>query len=90
MENNNKKIAVKKVHYSFDMLRNDILTAPKEDNEKLQTGDKYLREYQSKLIVAQMLSYLAESYEKYMVTNNYRAIYFLFLKIHNLTIHGIT
>ena len=68
MENNNKKIAVKKVHYSFDMLRNDILTAPKEDNEKLQTGDKYLREYQSKLIVAQMLSYLAESYE----TKNYK------------------
>ena len=68
MENNNKKIAVKKVHYSFDMLRNDILTAPKEDNEKLQTGDKYLREYQSKLIVAQMLSYLAESYE----TENYK------------------
>ena len=68
MEKNNKKTDVKKVNYSFDMLRNDILTAPTEDNEKLETGDKYLREYQSKLIVAQMLSYLAESYE----TENYK------------------
>lgn len=63
MEKNNKKTDVKKVNYSFDVLRNDILTAPTEDNEKLDTGDKYLREYQSKLIVVQMLSYLAESYE---------------------------
>lgn len=68
MEKNNKKADVKRVNYSFDMLRNDILTAPTEDNEKLETGDKYLREYQSKLIVAQMLSYLAESYE----TENYK------------------
>lgn len=68
MEKNNKKADVKRVDYSFDMLRNDILTAPTEDNEKLETGDKYLREYQSKLIVAQMLSYLAESYE----TENYK------------------
>lgn len=68
MEKNNKKTDVKKVNYSFDMLRNDILTAPTEDNEKLETGDKYLREYQSKLIVVQMLSYLAESYE----TENYK------------------
>jgi hypothetical protein len=68
MEKNNKKADVKRVYYSFDMLRNDILTAPTEDNEKLETGDKYLREYQSKLIVAQMLSYLAESYE----TENYK------------------
>ena len=68
MEKNNKKADVKRVNYSFDMLRNDILTAPTEDNEKLETGDKYLREYQSKLIVAQMLSYLAESYE----TKNYK------------------
>lgn len=68
MEKNNKKTDVKRVNYSFDMLRNDILTAPTEDNEKLETGDKYLREYQSKLIVAQMLSYLAESYE----TENYK------------------
>ena len=68
MEKNNKKTDVKKVNYSFDMLRNDILTAPTEDNEKLETDDKYLREYQSKLIVAQMLSYLAESYE----TENYK------------------
>lgn len=68
MEKNNKKTDVKKVNYSFDMLRNDILTAPTEDNEKLETDDKYLREYQSKLIVVQMLSYLAESYE----TENYK------------------
>ena len=68
MEKNNKKADVKRVNYSFDMLRNDILTVPTEDNEKLETGDKYLREYQSKLIVAQMLSYLAESYE----TENYK------------------
>ena len=68
MEKNNKKADVKRVNYSFDMLRNDILTAPTEDNEKLETGDKYLREYQSKLIVVQMLSYLAESYE----TENYK------------------
>ena len=68
MEKNNKKADVKRVNYSFDMLRNDILTARTEDNEKLETGDKYLREYQSKLIVAQMLSYLAESYE----TENYK------------------
>ena len=68
MEKNNKKADVKRVNYSFDMLRNDILVAPTEDNEKLETGDKYLREYQSKLIVAQMLSYLAESYE----TENYK------------------
>lgn len=68
MEKNNKKADVKRVNYSFDMLRNDILTAPTEGNEKLETGDKYLREYQSKLIVAQMLSYLAESYE----TENYK------------------
>ena len=68
MEKNNKKTDVKKVNYSFDMLRNDMLTAPTEDNEKLETGDKYLREYQSKLIVVQMLSYLAESYE----TENYK------------------
>lgn len=68
MEKNNKKADVKRVNYSFDMLRKDILTAPTEDNEKLETGDKYLREYQSKLIVAQMLSYLAESYE----TENYK------------------
>lgn len=68
MEKNNKKADVKRVNYSFDMLRNDILTAPTEDNEKLEIGDKYLREYQSKLIVAQMLSYLAESYE----TENYK------------------
>lgn len=68
MEKNNKKADVKRVNYSFDMLRNDILTAPTEDNKKLETGDKYLREYQSKLIVAQMLSYLAESYE----TENYK------------------
>lgn len=68
MEKNNKKADVKRVNYSFDMLRNDILTASTEDNEKLETGDKYLREYQSKLIVAQMLSYLAESYE----TENYK------------------
>ena len=68
MEKNNIKTDVKKVNYSFDMLRNDILTAPTEDNEKLETGDKYLREYQSKLIVVQMLSYLAESYE----TENYK------------------
>ena len=68
MEKNNKKADVKRVNYSFDMLRNDILTAPTEDNEKLETDDKYLREYQSKLIVAQMLSYLAESYE----TENYK------------------
>ena len=68
MEKNNHKTDVKKVNYSFDMLRNDILTAPTEDNEKLETGDKYLREYQSKLIVVQMLSYLAESYE----TENYK------------------
>lgn len=68
MEKNNKKTDVKKVNYSFDMLRNDILTAPTEENEKLETGDKYLREYQSKLIVVQMLSYLAESYE----TENYK------------------
>lgn len=68
MEKNNKKTDVKKVNYSFEMLRNDILTAPTEDNEKLETGDKYLREYQSKLIVVQMLSYLAESYE----TENYK------------------
>ncbi len=67
MEKNNKKTDVKKVNYSFDMLRNDILTAPTEDNEKLETGDKYLREYQSKLIVVQMLSYLADTYE----TENY-------------------
>ena len=45
MEKNNKKADVKRVNYSFDMLRNDILTAPTEDNEKLETGDKYLREY---------------------------------------------
>ncbi len=63
MKKNNKKTDVEKVNYSFDMLRNDILTAPTEDNEKLETSDKYLREYQSKLIVAQMLSYLAESYD---------------------------
>ena len=68
MGNNNKKTDAKKVYYSFDMLRNDILTAPTEDNEKLETGDKYLREYQSKLIVLQMLSYLAESYK----TENYK------------------
>lgn len=68
MEKNNKKADVERVNYSFDMLRNDILTVPTEDNEKLETGDKYLREYQSKLIVAQMLSYLAESYE----TENYK------------------
>lgn len=68
MEKNNKKADVKRVNYSFDMLRNDILTVPTEDNEKLETGDKYLREYQSKLIVAQMLSYLAELYE----TENYK------------------
>lgn len=68
MEKNNKKADVKRVNYSFDMLRNDILTVPTEDNEKLETGDKYLREYQSKLIVAQMLAYLAESYE----TENYK------------------
>lgn len=68
MEKNNKKADVKRVNYSFDMLRNDILVAPTEDNEKLETSDKYLREYQSKLIVAQMLSYLAESYE----TENYK------------------
>ncbi len=67
MEKNNKKADVKRVNYSFDMLRNDILTAPTEDNEKLETGDKYLREYQSKLIVVQMLSYLADTYE----TENY-------------------
>ena len=68
MEKNNKKADVKRVNYSLDVLRNDILTARTEDNEKLETGDKYLREYQSKLIVAQMLSYLAESYE----TENYK------------------
>lgn len=68
MEKNNKKTDVKKVYYSFDMLRNDMLTAPTEDNEKLETGNKYLREYLSKLIVVQMLSYLAESYE----TENYK------------------
>ncbi|MBR5971520.1 MAG: hypothetical protein IK017_02580 [Paludibacteraceae bacterium] len=68
MDENNKKTDIEKMSYSFDMLRNDILTAPTEDNEKLETGDKYLREYQSKLIVVQMLSYLAESYE----TENYK------------------
>lgn len=68
MEKNNKKTDVKKVNYSFDMLRNDMLTAATEDNEKFEIGVKYLREYQSKLIVVQMLSYLAESYE----TENYK------------------
>ena len=63
MDANNKKTDLRKGNYTFDMLRNDILTAPTDDNEKLDTGDKYLREYQSKLIVVQMLSYLAESYE---------------------------
>ena len=68
MKKNNKKTEVKKVNYSFDMLRNDILTSTIEDNEKLTTSGKYLREYQSKLIVAQMLLYLAESYK----TENYK------------------
>ena len=45
MEKNNKKADVKRVNYSFDMLRNDILTAPTEDNEKLEILKKRLESF---------------------------------------------
>lgn len=54
---------MRKDNYTFDMLFDDIQAVPTEDDEKTGTDDKHLREYQSKLIVIQMLSYLAESYE---------------------------
>ena len=53
---------MEKVNYSFDMLLNDIVTVLTEDNEKTESDDKNLREYQPKLKVIQMLLDLAKSY----------------------------
>ena len=44
------------------MLLNDIVTVLTEDNEKPESDDKNLREYQPKLKVIQMLLDLAKSY----------------------------
>ena len=61
MDENNKKTDLEKVNYSFDMLLNDIVTVLTEDNEKPESDDKNLREYQPKLKVIQMLLDLAKS-----------------------------
>ncbi|WP_295960292.1 hypothetical protein [uncultured Alistipes sp.] len=59
---------MKKEEYTFDILLNDILSEPPEDNEMDKTGDIAGREYSSKLIVIQMLIGLAELYK----TENYK------------------
>lgn len=69
MEETNKNMAgVRKDEYTFDILLNDIQSEPTEGNKRDETCDKTGREYESKLIVIQMLIGLAELYK----TENYK------------------
>ena len=79
MDENNKITDLEKVNYSFDMLLNDIVTVPTEDKGKPESDDKNLREYHLKMIK-----------KKIFHIDHFRVICFLFLKIHNLIIRGIT
>jgi len=54
---------MERIKYSFDMLFNDIQTAPTEGNGMPETDGNFQREYHSKLIVIQLLLDLAESYK---------------------------
>lgn len=68
MEEICKKITdMKKEEYTFDILLNDIQSESAKDNEKEKTSNIAIREYNSKLIVIQMLIGLAELYK----TENY-------------------
>lgn len=62
MDANNKKTDMRKGNYTFDMLFDDIQVDPTESIGLSESNDKLKREYQSKLIVVQMLLGLAKSY----------------------------
>lgn len=62
MDANNKKTDMRKGNYTFDMLFDDIQADPTESIGMSESNDKLKREYQSKLIVVQLLLGLAKSY----------------------------
>lgn len=61
MSNPKKQMAT--MEYTFNMLLNDILELPKENEDKGDSNDKAGRELQSKLIIMQMLIGQADKYK---------------------------